>query len=403
MKVLLKNKYLLLAITAYGLFSLVGVANNIISSTTGSLSIYLTRSVDEIGILISIFNFGRMSTLILGGFLTDKYGSKIVMVTSLLFFLIFLFTIPMTNLYLVVMVVSFIAGAANGLADTSAMTLIFRCFPNNYSVAMLGVQLSFATGAFLTPLIVSYLIYHSINFTLIYWLNFAFASILLGIVILLKFPESQQIEGEKVLDNTDTIFKIKPRPNIEGVILGLNVFTGNAIFILVIAFTIPYLMESREFSEALALQTLALLSFSSVIGCIILSRLLKYFHSTTLIIVNMVVVSFGIIILYLSKSEHLAKLGFIVLGMGVGSLYSLNVSVTGEVFYKNRGIAIGVISTFATFSGVLIPIVFSKITKTYSIDSAYIVLLSILVAIGLLISTLLKLRFDYILKGNIVD
>ena len=108
-----------------------------------------------LGIVISAFFIGYTIMQLPGGWLSDRFGSKKVVMTSLFFWSLFTLATGFVESLAALLVVRFLFGLGEGSFPPSAFKGIAECFPTNERAKMAGVLVSSNyVGSALAPVLV---------------------------------------------------------------------------------------------------------------------------------------------------------------------------------------------------------------------------------------------------------
>ena len=162
-----KNKSWITAILSYSCTVLLGSFVVIIHSTLVPLADAYRVDLVRAALLISALGVGRILTQMIGGWLTDHLGRKQMFLAGQVLLLVFFISLPFSSSFELSLALCVIAGMGYGFLNTSSLAVIFDCFApqGKNAIAQSFVQLMFATGGILTPLLANRLLDSGPRFT----------------------------------------------------------------------------------------------------------------------------------------------------------------------------------------------------------------------------------------------
>ena len=145
-----------------------------------------------------------------------------------------------------------------------------------------------------------------------------------------------------------------------------------------------YLVESRGIGVNIASAFASLFYIGITLGRAINGFLAMRFSDKTLIRVGMVIVTFGIALMFI-PIEICALSGFIIIGLGCAPIYPCIIHMTPDVFGRDKSQAmIGIQMAFAYIGFCVMPPLFGVIAEKISISLLPLYQLIILIAMALM-------------------
>lgn len=181
------------------LLSLVMLVNRAGTMAVPFMSLYVTvklgRSLADAGLIITLFGVGSVLGALLGGFLTDRVGYRIVQIVSAiisgLLFIMYGFITDFSMLCILTVLLSLVADAlrpANhaAIANYSTPQNLTRTYTLNRLAINLGWSLGGAIGGILA----------AIDYQLLFWVE-GLTNILAGLMIWILLPRTRE-PGKKI-------------------------------------------------------------------------------------------------------------------------------------------------------------------------------------------------------------
>lgn len=195
------NKYMALGMLYIG-FCVSYVDRTAINIALTSIGQDFKLAPATLGIVISAFFIGYTIMQLPGGWLSDRFGSKKVVMTSLFFWSLFTLATGFVESLAALLVVRFLFGLGEGSFPPSAFKGIAECFPNNERAKMAGVLVSSNyVGSALAPvLVVPLILYMGWRgmFHVLGILGFAYIFVYWILVQQRKAPEMTKEEKKKI-------------------------------------------------------------------------------------------------------------------------------------------------------------------------------------------------------------
>ena len=158
-----------------------------------------------ISYLFTARSFGFMLGSFRGGTLYDRRRGHLVMAAMIVAMAVMMAVTPLTTRIWLLVVVMVMLGAAEGLLDVGANTLLVWVHGSRVAPYMNGLHFFYGVGAFLCPLLIAQTLPLSQGLAISYWLLAILT--LPGIVLLLRLPSpqnalvSQEHSGGRPLDS----------------------------------------------------------------------------------------------------------------------------------------------------------------------------------------------------------
>ena len=284
------------------------------------------------GLMVSTFTLGALSVRFVAGGLTDRFSSKIVIITGLIILIIAsIWLLVTTNIYFL-LTVRTMQGIGFGLAATAISTLVAKiCHPTRLLDGIGYLAATQSLTMVLGPSIGFWIV--GVNYDRFNWLFIT--AIVLGVATLLVMLLEK---GGKIAVNIDHTYELGESTTWSVVVLPLIVLFMNALSQSAItSFLALY---------AISLNLIGIGSFFSVnaIGMIIarfiMNKLVRRFGQFHMIIVNTIVFATTIFLITQAKSIPMMLLIAFPAGFSMGSVAPIvNTHLLQMMPYNKKGIA----------------------------------------------------------------
>jgi DHA1 family quinolone resistance protein-like MFS transporter len=167
------------------------------------------------------------------GYLADKWGRKVTIVTGLIIFSIacFLFSVGQSFFYFLFLLA--LIGIAIGLFKTGALALIgdISSSTKEHTATMNKVEGFFGVGAIVGPAIVSYLLVTGVSWKYLYIAAGVICILLCIVAMRTKYPVTKNVTEDKI--NLKSSFKLMKDPYALGFSLAIALYVATEVAIYV--------------------------------------------------------------------------------------------------------------------------------------------------------------------------
>lgn len=362
---------------SYGSIFLEGALNNLLVGLMPLFAANYQRSLGEIALMVSLRNLAALLMAFAAGKLSDRRGRKLpIQLGSLCFFVSFL-GLALSPSYGWGLLFATFSGVAYSLVDAPAFSLLMDALTDRASSATGLVQVFFAGGGAL----ISALLAVSLREHMGLWPVYA---LLLGVTILVfaltwegDFPPvsgaagAQSPENVKSPESAHPHFQIQPQAKKEGVWLLAIVLTVSIYLGMMTTWLPTYMETAKGLPQDLALASLSLYQVGAVAGAFFFSWLLRRWHSSRLMFLCPTCAALAFLLLLSQHDPAFLMVCILVMGFFMGTYYSLNVNMAGELFYDRRGSATGAVATVNWLGVTLVAYVGGRLLDSLGIEGAF--------------------------------
>lgn len=365
----MKNTYFKTALGIYISYCMLGMIVILLSTNMQFLTKQFNTDAAGISFLISIEGLSRAATLYIAGRLSDKFGRKKFICLAPLIMIIFLVGTPLSPSYQIAVLVSIFGGIAHAFMDAGSYPSLLECFPKTPGTAAVLIKAFIATGGVILPFIIAFFVsknmFYGYTFYLIAIVMFLNSMFLFG----RKFPKANEVKvinnngeshGEKFV--TEPIFKK------EGLALIVIGFTSNAIFMGFQTWMPTYAQHILGMSQINSLKSITYYSIGAVISVLILAKLLQKTIKPILVLLVYPIIGLIVLVMILIiRTPTVTIIGFFLIGLSSAGVLQMAQATMGELFSKNKGATIALVSTASGVAAAVIPAITGLILRHYDI------------------------------------
>lgn len=396
-----RNKYITTGLGIYINYLMLGMVLILLSSNMEFVTNQLNTDVAGITFLISIEGLVRSATVYISGRLSDKFGRKQILCLSPMCEIIFLVGIPFVHDYRMAVVLSVFAGLSHAFVDSSSYPSLLECFPKTPGTATVIIKAFIAMGGIMLPIIIAFFVnrnmFYGNTFFLIavmYFINGLF-------LFTRKFPKANEIEVSEdgqILNQKKFIGE--PILRKEGLALIIIGFTANGIYSAFQIWMPTFGEKILGMSQVESLKLITYYSIGSLISVFILAKLLQKTVKPVLILVIYPIIGLiSLVLVLLIKTETVSIIGFTLIGLSAAGVLQMAQTTMGELFWRNKGATMGMVSTAGGIASAVLPALTGIILKHYDILHVFYFMIIIFV-VGISCAIFAKARYDKVIVKN---
>lgn len=398
---MLKNEYFKTALGIYVSYCMLGMILILLSSNMGFVTKQFNTDAAGISFLISMEGLVRSATLYISGRLSDKLGRKKILCLAPIFAVVFLVGIPLAPSYEIALILSAFAGISHAFMDASSYPSLIECFPKTPGTATVIIKAAVAIGGIMLPIIIAFFANNNMFYGYTFFL-IAGIFLLDGIYLITrKFPKvnsNETSDEDKAI--IDKKFNSEPILKKEGIALIIIGFTSNSIFTGFQMWMPTYGQNILGMAQIDSLKLITYYSTGALISVGILAKLLQKTIKPVLVLV--VYPTLGLIftiLILLVKSAIVTTIGFFFIGLVSAGVLQMAQTTMGQLFWKNKGATIALVSTASGISAAVIPALTGLILRYYGISYVFY-FMTIILALGISCALYAKSRYDKVMRND---
>jgi fucose permease len=346
-------KILLFATCA--IFLTFGIFNTGIGTVLSELAAQTGSTLAAIGTIYTTLFFGSLVAQLLSGFLTDRFGHRLVLMVSVITMGIGILGFTNSHSITWSLILAFITGLGQGGMDLGANLVVADAFPKNNLPALNILHLFFGLGGAIGPALVSLSLGQFNKGMFVIWgaaiLFFVMAIYLLFLRIK---PREKYQSGSAIPQSEDTLKHIYLTPVLwilGGLMLltvGIELGLGN--------WSTTYMTTTTGMNlQNAALVTSGYWAFLTV-GRVAAAAASKFISQEKMLIFNIGSAAIGGIAFALfSRIQTPSIVALLFIGFCFGGIYPLVFSITTTVFHKHPGKAASIVMALGTVGGMSFP------------------------------------------------
>ena len=346
---------------------------------TSPILIEISQRIDH-----NIENMGSIFSLFYGGFIIGSFLSSSIInywgrkkTLSSFYFLLFISVLGMAFIfnYPFLIVVFSLIGLSGGFIESQVSSIVLEVNKKNEGLFVNLTQVFFGIGAFIGPLIPTFIISKGIDWKYSY--------IILSLICLINFIYFLfiNIPDTRLKKIRGSIKTFKPVALDKGAVFFLLVF---AIFFyvcaemgLVIWFP-TFLRLNKSFSSILASQVLSFFWLSFVAGRLLIGFLTKKVKILNILLVVTILSIPSILLGIYTENKFLIIFAFVITGLLFSGIWPLIVTLGGLRYPSKRDFVVSILvmagGVGGLFSPWLIGKVFSSLNLLFALNIIYIFL-----------------------------
>lgn len=335
----------------------------------------IDRNIENMGSIFSLFYGGFIIGSFLSSSIINYWGRKKTL--SFFYFLLFISVLGMAFIfnYLFLITVFSLIGLSGGFIESQVSSIVLEVNKKNEGLFVNLTQVFFGIGAFIGPLILTFIISKGIDWKYSY--------IILSLICLINFIYFLfiNIPDTRLKKIRGSIKTFKPVTLDKGAVFFLLVF---AIFFyvsaemgLVIWFP-TFLRLNKLFSSILASQVLSFFWLSFVAGRFLIGFLTKKVKILNILLVVTILSIPSILLGIYTENKFLIIFAFVLTGLLFSGIWPLIVSLGGLRYPSKRDFVVSILvmagGVGGLFSPWLIGKVFSSLNLLFALNIIYIFL-----------------------------
>ena len=352
-----------------------GAAAVILGVFLTQLREYYDLSLTKAATISAAFAFGRFISVFVYGAITDKIGAKKVFMLGVVLEMIFFFTIPLTKSYQMAVIVAFIGGAGMSAQDTANPSILRNTFPKTYASVMSIAQAFFGIGCFIPSL------YYSILLRWVDYFPIVFYTLgVLCLVLVLLFPKFNP--PESITDNLEKDEPVQKGIQLKNFALGLGILIVACGMYCAATNTVTLysstFAQTLAISPAMAANLITVYNVGGMIGSFLGAIINRYVLPRRLIWIYASVAVVILITIRFINQPMGYFVGFMLMGMCLGNVYSLFVVTASSLFPTRVAMAAAGVSVTSSVFDTAAPLLTSRLVESHGPSVFLLVLMGLL-------------------------
>lgn len=347
--------------------SLNGITFAFLGTSLPAMRAFMEIDFGQAGLFMAMMQAGLAVAALIGGLLSDIVRIEKVMMLGCLFLgggSFFLGIGPnfYTNLGMMALI-----GVGVGFAVSSSNALLVGMYQKRKGMILNVHHVFFGIGSLAGPLIMGSILVRDLRWQNGYsGLSLAMFGLFL-VFSLVRLPEDEQ-HGSSFSGNQVKALLADKFFLLITIISALAIGTQFSVMLLAVSF----LSEAKSISIANASIVLSLFFVGLVIGRLLCSRLSIYLCNTKIILFLILFQAFMLLLVWLGDSR-ISMLAVALSGLACSGLYPCFLALTGTLYYRVSGTALGILTTTAGLGGIVICWLTGIVSEETSVQLGFIV------------------------------
>ena len=344
--------------------SFLGMSRTFLGTALPAIRSSLDLSLVQAGTFPACLQFGFAAAVFVGGFLSDVFKKKAMLMLGCLFIGMNLLVFGFSPWFWVNLIAMAVIGIGGGLIEASSDPLLIQLFPGRESMVMNLHHFFFAFGSLLGPVIVGALLARAIPWE---WGYIGFGLFVMVIFFFFVFQKSPEPTGTRKFD----------RRSVQGIlsqrsfwILFLITFCSMGVQNGIVFWMVTFLEETRGFSIAVASASLSTFFICMALGRLLTGYLITKVRDVTYLLSSFL---FFLVSLYLciTMTGKWAILFLGICGFAQSGVFPVLLALAGKLFPEKPGTAMGFVATGAGLGAMSVPWLLALVSQLTSLQTGF--------------------------------
>lgn len=317
------------------------------------------------GLLVSVKSIGNLLTGLLSGFAISKFGRKKALIFYSLSIMFGVGGMAFAGNSSVLFILMFLAGIGWGLCN-NIMNVVINEITDGDAAYMNLLHMSFAVGAFIAPMMSSFMIQAGLSWRVPVLAVAVFAAI--SLVVFIKVPMAEPAASQsKKSETKDFSFFKEGSFYLYMVIL----FCYVGVEMCINSWVVSFLSELKIVSVEAAQNYLSLLWFSIIFGRLAVAYLSSKIQKDKLLTGQCLLLLLSLFLFIINRNAILSAILLFVIGLGLSGMYPTAVSNASK-FVKGAGVSSGILFAGGGLGSAVLPYVAGLVSSKNGIFAGMI-------------------------------
>jgi len=358
--------------------SFLGMSRTFLGTALPAIRSSFDLSLVQAGMFTVCLQFGFAGAVFAGGLLSDVFKKSAMLLLGCLLTGVNLLLFGLSPWFWVNLIAMIFVGIGGGLTEASSDPLLIQLFPGRESTVMNLHHFFYSFGSFASPPIIGVLLAKSVPWQ---WGYIGFGLLVLAVFL---FLSSQKISSPQSPRRFDFILVKRMLNQRFFWILFWVTFCTMGVQNSIAYWIVTFLKEERGFSIPLASASLSLFFVCMGVGRLLSSYVTTKLHDVVLLI-SLFSLHFVSLLITVSVSG-LWTIPFLMLcGFAQSAVFPCLLALTGKLYPKNPGTAMGLVSTGAGLGSMVVPWLLALVSQLTSLQTGFFFLdVFLLICLGLM-------------------
>ena len=381
------EKRWLITFGAFISMSFIGMSRTFLGTALPAIRSSFDLNILQAGTLTALLQLGFSIAVLVGGPISDIFKKQSVLLLGCLLIGINLILFGFSEWFWINLFGITLIGIGGGLIESSSNPLLIQLFPGRESMVLNLHHFFFALGSLTGPLIMGAVLVRAIPWQ---WAYTGFGLLALSIFLFLLLQKSSASRKK-------SSFETKQIKSLLGektfLLLFFVTFFNSGVQNGITFWMVTFLKDVKGLPISLASYSLFTFFACLALGRLFSSYLITRFHETTYLLGLLLLLLIGLFFAISSPGKWSIPF-FALCGFGHSGVFPSLLGMTGKIYSKLPGTAMGILATGGGLGSVVIPWLMSLVSQMTTLNSGFLsfeifVILCILL-MGILVKDLKK-------------
>ena len=351
---------------AFVSMSFIGMSRTFLGTALPAIRSSLELTILQAGTLTALFQLGFSIAVFIGGQISDVFKKNSILMLGCLFMGINLLLFGFSEWFWLNLIGIVFIGIGGGLIESSSNPLVIQFFPGKEAMVIQLHHFFFALGSLTGPLIMGAVLAKAIPWQWAY-MGFGLFALFMFFFILFQRAATPQKKGGFDIKLTARLMTEKTFLSLFFVAFFISGIQNGICFWMV-----TFLIETRDIPIALASTSLFLFFACVAMGRLFSIYLLTRFHETTFLLSLFSLLSVSLFIAIYAPWKWAIPF-FALCGLALSGIFPSLLGMTGRIYLKIPGAAMGILATGAGLGSAVIPWLTSLISQFTNLKAGFLV------------------------------
>lgn len=351
---------------AFVSMSFLGMSRTFLGTALPAIRSSLDLTILQAGTLTALLQLGFSIAVFVGGPFADVFKRSSILMLGCLLTGINLLLFGLSHWFWINVAAMGLIGIGGGLIEASSNPLLIQLFPGRESTVMNLHHFFFALGSLTGPLIMGLALAKSVP-----W-QWAYVGFGLFVLVVFSFLLSQKISSPRGrMSRFEMSLTRELMAEKTFLILFFVTFVNAGVQNGIAYWLVTFLKEARGFPIALASATLFVFFACLALGRLSSSYVATKLQEATYLFFLLSLLFVGLLISSLAPGKWAIPF-FGLCGLAHSGVFPTLLAMTGKLYPKNAGTAMGLIATGAGLGGVVVPWLMSLVSQMTTLQTGFL-------------------------------
>ena len=400
---IMKSRYFLMTAALFLAFLGHGMGGMIISQNRGALE---SQWADPhfFGTVMSMVGWGRLTTFIIAGKLSDVFGRKFFLMLGSVIYIVGLVGMAYTMTLGAAASFAFLFGVANSFIDVGIYPALIEAFVEEAKRVTTALVMFLRIGQLVLPVLMLGVFSATglgVNFRISFFMVAVIFALNLVLVLFAKFPDHKAaavLEKQAQAVDAESRRGIRSLFSIEGLAFIVYGFVSMGTFMIIQQFSNRFGEAALNMAADIANFIPTFFAIGSIAGVITAIVAQSKFKAVDVMVVLTSISLAATLLVRLAPSVLTLIIATMLIGFAAaGGVMQMGIALMTEMIPMGKGVVSGIFLSMGSVASVGVPIVVAQIEARNHLD--VMLFNAVLAALGLLCTIVINVRFK-MLEGN---